>query len=66
MLICAEAGLPVTDAAGNPLDDKSLVGSGAEYCVSTVVAATPELHAELITYLDRGIDRLRQEMKSKR
>lgn len=61
-LICEEAGLTVTDAAGRSLGARPLVGSGAEYCVSTVVAATPELHAELISFLDRGIERLREHM----
>jgi myo-inositol-1(or 4)-monophosphatase len=61
-LICEEAGLPVTDAAGASLDDRPLVGSGADYCVSTVVGATAELHAELIGYLDRGIERLRTHL----
>jgi myo-inositol-1(or 4)-monophosphatase len=61
-LICEEAGLLVTDAAGGPLDAKPLVGSGAEYCVSTVVAATPQLHTELIGFMDRGIERLSEYM----
>ena len=58
-LICEEAGCPVTDASGRSLDDRPLVGSGAGYCVSAVVSATPELHAEIISSLDRGIDKLR-------
>ncbi len=61
-LICEEAGLPVTDAAGGSLDDKRLIGSGAEYCVSTLVSATPDLHAEIVGYLDRGMERLRGYM----
>ncbi len=63
VLICEEAGLGVTDAAGNSIAGKRLVGSGAEYCVSTVVASTPDLHREVIAALDRGIDRLREHME---
>jgi myo-inositol-1(or 4)-monophosphatase len=59
-LVCEEAGCMVSDASGASLDDKPLVGSGADYCVSTVVAATKELHAAIIASLDRGIDRLRE------
>jgi myo-inositol-1(or 4)-monophosphatase len=61
-LICEEAGCPVTDAAGNALDDRPMVGSGADYCVSTVVSASQALHDEIIRYLDRGIERLRERM----
>jgi myo-inositol-1(or 4)-monophosphatase len=61
-LICEEAGCPVTDAAGRSLDDRALVGSGADYCVSTIVSATHELHAEIIATLDRGIAKLRAWM----
>ncbi len=57
-LICEEAGCPVTDASGRSLDDRPLVGSGAEFTVSTIVSATPALHAEIIAALDRGIDKL--------
>ena len=64
-LICEEAGCPVTDAAGRSLDDRPLVGSGADYCVSTVVSATPELHAEIIATLDRGIEKLRTWMSER-
>lgn len=61
-LVCTEAGLPVTDAAGNSLDDRPLVGSGADYCVSTVTSATPELHERIIDTLSRGIVKLREWM----
>lgn len=61
-LICEEAGLPVTDAAGRSLDGAPLAGSGPDYCVSTLVAATTELAQDLVRYLDRGIERLREHM----
>lgn len=59
LLVCRESGCTVTDAAGKALDDRPLVGSGPDYCVSTLAACTPELHAELLGALDRGIERLR-------
>jgi len=62
-LICSEAGCVVTDASGKPLDDRPLVGSGADYCVSTLAVCTPELHAEIVAALDRGIDRLREKVE---
>jgi myo-inositol-1(or 4)-monophosphatase len=62
LLICEEAGCPATDAGGRPLSGRRLVGSGADYCVSTLVACTPELHKELVGALDRGIDKLRKKM----
>ncbi len=61
-LICTEAGCVVTDAAGRSLDDRPLVGSGADYCVSTLAVCTPELHTEIVAALDRGIDRLREKV----
>ena len=59
-LICEEAGCPVTDAAGNSIDEKPLIGSGADYCLSAVVSATPELHEQIIRSLDHGITKLRE------
>jgi myo-inositol-1(or 4)-monophosphatase len=60
LLICREAGCVVSDARGEPLEGRPLIGSGDGYCVSTLVACTPELHATLLEALDRGIDRLRE------
>lgn len=59
LLICQEAGCPVTDAAGRPLDDRPLLGSDADAQVSTLAACTPELHGLLLDSLDRGMARLR-------
>ena len=49
----------VTDAAGRPLGDRPLLGSGHEFQMSCVCAATPELHAAIVASLDGGIERLR-------
>jgi fructose-1,6-bisphosphatase/inositol monophosphatase family enzyme len=63
LLICREAGCTVTDAAGASLDPRPLVGSGADYCVSTLAACTLELHGELLAALDRGMDKLRSRIE---
>ena len=60
LLICTEAGCTVTDAGGKPLEDRPLVGSGDGYTLSTLATGTPELHAEILSRLDRGIERLRR------
>jgi myo-inositol-1(or 4)-monophosphatase len=57
-LICEEAGAVVTDAYGEPLAARPILGSGAEFQLSCVTAATPELHAGIIGALDAGIERL--------
>jgi len=64
LLIAEEAGCITSDAAGKPLADKPLVGSGADYCVSTVVACTEVLHGAIVAALDRGIEKLRSKMET--
>lgn len=64
LVVCTEGGCTVSDAAGRSLDDRPLVGSGADYTVSTLVACTAELHGELLRVLDRGIERLRERMEA--
>lgn len=58
LLICEEAGAVVSDAWGGPLAASPLLGSGAEYQLSCVTAATRELHARIIGEIDAGIERL--------
>jgi myo-inositol-1(or 4)-monophosphatase len=57
-LICEEAGAVVTDAYGESLGSRPMLGSGAEFQLSCVTAATPQLHARIIRELDAGIERL--------
>jgi myo-inositol-1(or 4)-monophosphatase len=59
-LILEEAGAVVTDASGEPLADRPLLGSGAEFQLSCVAAANKDLHEAIIRELDLGIDRLRR------
>jgi myo-inositol-1(or 4)-monophosphatase len=57
-LCLEEAGAVVTDAYGGPLDDRPLLGSGAEFQISCVVAANQELHGQICEAIDAGIGRL--------
>ena len=59
-LILDEAGAILTDAAGERLDDRPLLGSGHDFQMSCVCASTPELHAAIIESVDAGIERLRE------
>jgi myo-inositol-1(or 4)-monophosphatase len=57
-LILEEAGGVVTDAYGEPLAERALLGSGAEFQISCVAAANRELHQAVVRELDLGIERL--------
>jgi myo-inositol-1(or 4)-monophosphatase len=59
VLCLREAGAIVTDAYGEPLDDRPLLGSGHEYQMSCVAAANAELHARMCEALEQGFRRLR-------
>src|SRR5512133_941954 len=59
-LCLTEGGAVVTDAAGRPLDDRPLLGSGHEFQMSMLAAASEPLHAKLVAEIDRGIARLRE------
>ncbi len=54
-----EGGAVVTNAYGEPLDDRPLLGSGHEFQMSCVAAANAELHSAICAELDSGIERLR-------
>ena len=62
VLICEEAGAVVSDAWGGPLAASPMLGSGAEYQLSCVTAATPELHARIVTEIDAGMERLAESL----
>ena len=57
-LCLAEAGAVVTDAYGRSLDDRPLLGSGAEFQLSCVAACSPELHANICAAIEAGMERL--------
>jgi myo-inositol-1(or 4)-monophosphatase len=58
VLICEEAGAVVSDAYGESLGPRRILGSGADFQLSCVTACTPDLHARIVAELDAGIERL--------
>jgi myo-inositol-1(or 4)-monophosphatase len=58
-LCLREAGGVVTDGWGEPLDHHRLLGAGHEFQMSSISAANPRLHAQLVAAVDAGIARLR-------
>jgi myo-inositol-1(or 4)-monophosphatase len=56
-LCLREAGGVVTDGWGAPLDERPLLGSGHEFQISSISAANPQLHAQLLRAIDAGIAR---------
>lgn len=54
-LIAREAGLPVGDADGQPLDRFRLLGSDASYQISSIVSGNEELQARLVEVVQRGL-----------
>jgi myo-inositol-1(or 4)-monophosphatase len=59
-LLCKEAGVPFTGAAGESLDDRPVLGSDASFQMATVAAGNGELQAALIESVRRGIAGLRR------
>jgi myo-inositol-1(or 4)-monophosphatase len=58
-LCLTEAGGVVSDGWGRPLDDQPLLGSGHDFQMSSICAASEELHRLLVDEIDAGIARLR-------
>jgi myo-inositol-1(or 4)-monophosphatase len=57
-LIASEAGAVVTDAAGEPFDERPLLGSGAEFQMSVAIASNRALHEQLVNEVANGLGRL--------
>ena len=58
--ICLEeCGAVVTDAYGEPLSRRPLLGSEHEFQMSCVAAANRDLHSSICAEIDAGIERLR-------
>jgi myo-inositol-1(or 4)-monophosphatase len=53
-----EAGGVVSDGWGKPLGGRRLLGSGHDFQISSICAATLELHSELVRAVDAGVARL--------
>ena len=58
-LLLEEGGAIVTDAYGEPLAGRELLGSGADFQMSIVCSANRALHDKVLEQIDIGIDRLR-------
>ena len=57
--LCAtEAGAVVTDARGDPLDDRPLLGSGPDFQMSIVASANATLHQRILDAVAAGLRRL--------
>ena len=59
VLCLEEGGAVVTDAAGGALAPYRLLGSGPQYHISCVAAASSALHGMLLDSVERGMERLR-------
>ncbi len=59
-LCLTEAGGSVSDGWGRPLADSRLLGSGHEFQMSSISAANPQLHTQLVQAVDAGVARLRE------
>jgi myo-inositol-1(or 4)-monophosphatase len=58
-LCLVEAGGVVTDGWGAPLDHHRLLGSGHDFQMSSISAASRDLHSQLVRAVDAGVSRLR-------
>jgi myo-inositol-1(or 4)-monophosphatase len=63
VLCLREGGAVVTDAYGQPLDDRPLLGSGHEFQMSCVAAANQELHGAICDAIDEGMERLQAQAR---
>jgi len=57
-LCLSEGGAVITDAAGRPLGPYPLLGSGPDFHISCVAAASSALHGMLLDGVERGMERL--------
>jgi len=54
-LLCREAGVPIGDAEGAPLEGRPVLGSDAGYQMACIAAANHELQQRLVEVVQRGI-----------
>jgi myo-inositol-1(or 4)-monophosphatase len=57
-LCVTEAGAILTDARGRSLDDRPLLGSGADFQMSVVTSSNPVLHERILEAVDAGVARV--------
>jgi myo-inositol-1(or 4)-monophosphatase len=63
VLCLEEAGGVVTDAYGDSLRDRPLLGAGADFQMSIVASANERLHMSILEQLDGGIERLKVRLR---
>lgn len=61
-LILKESGGQVTDAYGNSLEDKPLMGIGKDFQLSTIASSNQELHSILLMLIDKGFNKLEENI----
>jgi myo-inositol-1(or 4)-monophosphatase len=54
-LICREAGVPIGDADGGPLDGRPVLGSDVSYQMACIASGNDELQSRLVEAVQRGI-----------
>jgi fructose-1,6-bisphosphatase/inositol monophosphatase family enzyme len=54
-LLCREAGVPIGDADGAPLDGRPVLGSDATYQMACIASGNAELQGRLVEVVQRGI-----------
>jgi len=54
-LLCREAGVPIGDADGAPLDSRPVLGSDASYQMACIASGNAELQRRLVEVVERGI-----------
>ncbi|MFA4965160.1 MAG: inositol monophosphatase family protein [Thermoleophilia bacterium] len=60
-LLCREAGVPIGDGAGRPLEGKPVLGSDASYQLACIAAGNAGLQASLVEAVQRGIRGLKRQ-----
>jgi myo-inositol-1(or 4)-monophosphatase len=58
-LIASEAGAIVTDAAGEPFDQRPLLGSAHEFQMSVAIASNRVLHERIVDAVAAGLERVK-------
>ncbi len=54
-LICREAGIPITGAHCESLDERLVLGSDASFQIACVASANQALHAKIVALVERGV-----------
>jgi myo-inositol-1(or 4)-monophosphatase len=61
-IILRESGGFITDASGNSLEERPLMGIGRDFQLSIVASSNEELHSILLMMIDRGFNKLEDNL----